>query len=141
MTIIWCIVLEVWIGIDLLVTLGHLLPFYIPNNSENQNFEKLEKSHGFIIILQMNITNDSHMMYGFLRYGVWQTEFFFILDHYLPRYPPNNPTINILKKLKKHLEISSFYTCVTKTMIICYTVFEIWRMAVHFGLFFTLLPA
>ena len=41
--------------------------------------------------------------------------------------------------------ISSFYTIVPKTTIICNTVPEIWRMAdviviFHFGLFFALLP-
>ena len=46
-----------------------------------------------------------------------------------------------LKKKKKHLEISSFYTTVPKLMIVDYTVLEIWHMtdvivAFHFGLFF-----
>ena len=27
----------------------------------------------------------------FLRYEVWLTEFFVVLDHFLPFYPPNNP--------------------------------------------------
>ena len=80
----------------------------------------------------------------FLRYGVWQTEFFVILDRFLPFYPPNNPKNTILKNWKKHLEISSFYTSVPKIMIICYTVPEIWCMTdviiFHFGPFFALLP-
>ena len=46
---------------------------------------------------------------------------------------------------KKYLEISSSYTSVSKIMIICYTVPEIWCMTdviviFHFGLFFALLP-
>ena len=57
----------------------------------------------------------------FLRYGVWQTEFFLILEHFLHFYPssPHPPSppltaqrIKILKKWKKTLEISSFYTSV-----------------------------
>ena len=45
----------------------------------------------------------------------------------------------------KHLEISLFYTSVPKSMIICYTVPEIWHVTdviviFHFGLFFALLP-
>ena len=52
--------------------------------------------------------------------------------------------IKILKKWKKHLEISSFYTSVPKIMIICYTVPEIWWVTdviiFHFGPFFALLP-
>ena len=57
-----------------------------------------------------------------LRYGARQTEFFCILDHFLPfytaffsplsRYNPETQRIKILKKWKKHLEISSFYTSV-----------------------------
>ena len=58
-----------------------------------------------------------------LRYGARQTEFFshfgpfFALLHrlLLPPLPPYNPEtqrIQILKKWKKHLEISSFYTSV-----------------------------
>ena len=47
--------------------------------------------------------------------------------------------------MEKRLEISSFYTNVTKIMIIYYTVPEIWRVTdviaiFHFGLFFVLLP-
>ena len=35
-----------------------------PNNLKNQNFEKLEKTPGDIIILHMCAINDNHMMYG-----------------------------------------------------------------------------
>ena len=37
----------------------------------------------------------------FLRYGVWQTEFFVILDHFLPFYPTNNPKNKKLEKIFK----------------------------------------
>ena len=48
-------------------------------------------------------------------------------------------------KIKKSLEISSFYTIAPEIMIICYTAPEIWRMTdvifiIHFGLIFALLP-
>ena len=36
-----------------------------------------------IIILHLFTTNDNHMIYE-LSYGVWQTEFFAILDYFLP---------------------------------------------------------
>ena len=39
-----------------------LLP---PNNPKNQKFEKMKKPPGDIIILQMCVINDNHMMYGF----------------------------------------------------------------------------
>ena len=37
----------------------------------------------------------------FLRYGAWQTEFFVILDFFLPFYTPNNPKNQNFEKLKK----------------------------------------
>ena len=42
-----------------------LLPPPPPNNPENQNFEKMKKPPGDIIILQMCTIHDIHMMYGF----------------------------------------------------------------------------
>ena len=43
----------------------------------------------------------------------------------MPFYFPNSPENQNLKKMKKLLEISSFYNGVPKIMIICYTVPEI----------------
>ena len=37
----------------------------------------------------------------FLRYGVQQTEFFVILDHFLPFYPPMDPENQNFEKMKK----------------------------------------
>ena len=64
---------------------------------------------------------------------------------FCPFTPLTAQKIKILKKWKKHLEISSFYTSVPKIMIICYIVPEIWCMTdviviFHFGIFFALLP-
>ena len=75
--------------------------------------------HEDIIISQMYIINDRHIYdIWFLRYEVQWTEFFVILDHFLPFYPPlTAQNTKILKKLKKFLEILSFYTCVQKIMI------------------------
>ena len=75
-----------------------------------------------------------------------QTEYLVILNHFLPFYPLTAGKIKILKKWIKHLEISSFYTSTPKTMIICYTVPEIWHVKdvtviFHFWLFFALLPS
>ena len=39
----------------------------------------------------------------FLRYEAWQTEYFVILDHFLPFYLPNNSKNQTFKKLKKNL--------------------------------------
>ena len=46
---------------------------------------------------------------------------------------------------KKHLEITLFYTSVSKTMTICYTLHEIWQVTdviviFHIGLFLHFYP-
>ena len=75
----------------------------------------------------------------------------FHFELYFALLPPNSPkNQNFIKNEKKNnkkkkLEISSFYTIAPKTMIICYTVAEIWRVAdviviFHFGLLISLLP-
>ena len=46
---------------DFFINLGHTLPFYSPDDPENQNFEKIP---GGVIILHMCILNYNHMMYG-----------------------------------------------------------------------------
>ena len=60
-----------------------------------------------------------------------QTEFFLVLDHFLPLLPTPAPLTTqitkILKKWKKQLDISSFYTSVPKMTIIWYMVPGIWR--------------
>ena len=64
MTIIWCMVSEIWSMTDrIFVILDHFLPFYPTNNPKNQNREKIKKTPGDII-LQMCTINDNHMMYG-----------------------------------------------------------------------------
>ena len=42
--------------------LDRFLPFYSPNSSENQNFEKMENMPTDIIILHMCTINGNHMM-------------------------------------------------------------------------------
>ena len=95
---------------EFFVILDRFLPFYPPNNPKNQNFKKLKKTSGYIIILNMCTINDIHIW--FLRHQAQRIHFFVIMDHFLPFYLPNNHKIKILKKLKKHLEILSFHTCI-----------------------------
>ena len=65
MTIIQCMVPEITSATDTIFC--HFVPFFalLPcNNPENQNFEKLNKTLGDIIILNMSTINENHMMYG-----------------------------------------------------------------------------
>ena len=125
---------------------GHFEPFFAflpPNNSNNQNFEKLKKTPRDIIILQMCTINYNHVMYG-----SWDIECNRIFCHFGPLFanlPSNSPKNENFKKMKKMLEISSFYKYVPKIIIICYTVPEIWCVTdviviVHFGFFSAPLP-
>ena len=48
---------------EVFVILDHFVPFYPPNNPNNQNFE-MKKTPGDIIILHKCTINDNHMIYG-----------------------------------------------------------------------------
>ena len=54
-----------------------------PKEMENQNFEKMKKMTGHIIILYMCTINENRDAW-FLRNGAQQTEFFVILGHFCP---------------------------------------------------------
>ena len=95
----------------------------------------MKKISGNIIILHMCTINDNHYDVWFVRYGVLHTEFFVILDHFLPFYPSNNLKNQNFEKLKKKQkqkqkqknpgDIIILHTHVPKIMIIYYAVPEI----------------
>ena len=93
------------------VILDHFLPIY-PPMKKTQNLEKKEKTPEYIIILKMRTINDSYMMYGF-----WETErdrqnFLSFWTIFWPFIPLTTTKNQNFEKIKKHLEILSFYTCV-----------------------------
>ena len=47
---------------EFFISLGDLLPFYLPHNLKNQTFEKMRKIRGDIILHKCTI-NDNHMIY------------------------------------------------------------------------------
>ena len=87
---------------EFFLILDHFLPFYPIGNTKNQNFEKMKKTPGDIIILYMCTINANHYV-RFLRYGVQRTDFYVILDHFLYFYPENQN----FEKLKKNT--STYY--------------------------------
>ena len=97
--------------------MGHFLPFYplLPKNQKKSEFWKIEKKcwryHHFTQVYQ----NPQSYEVQFLRFGVKQTKFFVILNHFLPFYPSNNRENQNFKKMKKSIWkksiMSSFYTC------------------------------
>ena len=67
---IWSTLIEIDCDRLKLVIMSHFLPLYAPpKNPKNQNFEKMEKIGGDVIILQMCTKNLNLMMYG-----SWDTE-------------------------------------------------------------------
>ena len=49
---------------EIFVIFGYFLPFYPPNIPENQNFEKMKKASGDVIILHLCTKNHTYMMYA-----------------------------------------------------------------------------
>ena len=88
------------------VILDHFLPFYPPNNPENQNFKKWQNVEilSFYTCMVPEIWSTKVRFFFFDMYhkwksydvwflwcGAWQSEFFVILGHFLPYYSfPNN---------------------------------------------------
>ena len=88
------------------------------DNEENESFEKLKKTPGDIIILNMCTINGNRMTYDSLYMEQGGLNFFLILDHFLPFYlPKKKQKIKILKKWKKRPEISLFNTNVPTIMM------------------------
>ena len=127
--------------------LERFLLFHSPN-PENKNFEKIKITPGDVIILHMCTINNNHKMCGSCDIEGNKHNSLSFWTIFYPFTPLLIQKINILKKWKKkkkYMDISSFYKRVTKTMIICYTVPEMWCVAdavfiFHVGLFFALLP-
>ena len=103
---------DVWFLTELFVILDFVLPFYPFNNWKNQKFEKRKKNPKDIIILQMCITNDNHMMYGSWNSEHNRQNFLSFWTIFCTFIPPTTWNIKLLKKWKKHLKILSFYACV-----------------------------
>ena len=146
MMIMWCMVPEISSTTDRIFC--HFRLFFAllsPSSPKNENFKTMKKIIGDIIILHKCTKNHNHMLYC-SWYMVcdrsnWYSSF---LTIFCPFTPITAQKIKI-KKIKKGLEIWSFYTIVATVMIICYTVLDIWHVTdmvviFHFGLFFALLP-
>ena len=115
MTIIWCMVPEIWrYGVqwtEFFVILDPFLPFY-PLTTWKIQILKIWKKHLEQLSFYMCNTNDNHMIYG-----SWDMEhdgqnllsFWTIFCTFTPL---TTRKIKILKKWKKHLEILSLYTSV-----------------------------
>ena len=94
----------------LFVILDRFLPFYPPNNPKNQNFERMKKAAGDIIILHRCTINDNHMMHGSWNIERGGQNFLSFWTTCCPSTLPATQKIKIFKYSKKHLKILSSYT-------------------------------
>ena len=67
------------------------LPFYPPNNPENQNFENMKKAPGDVINLHICPKNHNHMMYASWDMECDRHNFFVNFVYFLPFYPTVDP--------------------------------------------------
>ena len=99
---VWFLRYEAW-QTEFFVTLDQFLPFYPHNNPKNQNFEKMKKCPGDIIISRKWTKNHYHMQYG--SWDMARNEckcYFFILGYFLPFYLPNSTKKSKFKKNEKN---------------------------------------
>ena len=135
---------------EVFVILGHFSTFDTPNNPKSK-FEKMKKNLEILsfytcvplmkIIWQMVPEIWSTTDRYFYQFG----HFCVILCHFLAFYHTNKPqNQNFQKEKKNDLEMSTFYTCLPKIMIIWCMLPEIWSTTdtffCHFGPFFAHLP-
>ena len=88
------------------------LPFYPPNNPKKQNFEKMKKTTGYIIILHRCTINHNHIMYVSWDMEHDRQNFLSFWTIVCTFTPLTTWKIKILKNWKKLLKILSFYTYV-----------------------------
>ena len=128
--IIWYSVLEIWRVMDVIVVFhfGQIFAFLPPTPPPpTLTTPKMKKTPSDIIILNNCTKNHDHMLYYFWEKARDTCNFYFSFwAIFYPFIPLKAQKIKISQKWKKTLQISSFYTCVPKTMIRWCTVPEIW---------------
>ena len=127
MTIIWCMVPEIWSMTDR--SFCHFGPFFAlllpPPLTTQIFFEKIKKN----VWRSFYTSVPKFMIIWYTVPEIWRVTDVIYIFHFglfLPFYPPNSSKNKIKNKMKKRLEVSSFYTRVPKIMITWCTVPEIW---------------
>ena len=133
---------------------SHLWPFFalLPANSpQNENIKKkwnrnTWRYHRFTEVYQKSwLYPIMFPRYCMMPWRMTDIIIIFPFGLFFALLPPNSPKNENFQKIKKHLEISSFYTSASKIVFRSYTVPEIWHVmdvivVFHFGQFFALLP-
>ena len=129
MTIIWCMVPEIWSATVFFVILDCCLPFYPPNNPKIQNFEKMKKSLdilSFYTILPKIVIIIAIL---FLRYDMWRMSLLFFILAYFCLLPLTCPKNENFKKMKKTPGDIILHKCIKNHDHLLYCS---WDMA-HYG--------
>ena len=121
---------------------------FCPLTAGKMKYQKWKKKPGDIIILHKCTKTHDHRLYLYCSWdmaGDGCNFWFSLWVIFCPFTSLTAQKMKISKKWKKTQEISSFYTTVSKIMIIGYTAPEIWHVThailiFHFGLFFAFLP-
>ena len=105
MTIISCIVPQIWSATERIFCHSGLFFVLLPptsNSQKNQNFEKMKTKPG-VIILHMHTINDNHMSVANRIFLSFWPIFALLLPPPPPPYPypPNNPKNQLFEKIKQ----------------------------------------
>ena len=99
MEIIWCMVLKIRSTRQNFFSFWTICCCYSPvTTKKNQNFEKLEKTHGDTIILQKGTINDNHTMHCSWDVMHSRQDFSLFWAIFCPFNPMTAQKIKILKK-------------------------------------------
>ena len=136
MKIIWCMIPEIWSMTDRIFFSFWTIfcPFTPPtpsDNPENQNFEKMKIAPGDIIILHKCTINDNHMIYGSWDMMCTRQNFFVILGHFFPFYPPLQPEKWKIQKNEKNAMIYHHFAQLHQkswSYAILFLTYERWQM-------------
>ena len=129
MTIIWCMVPQIWSMTDrIFCHSGPSFAIFPLNQPKKSRFWKMKRKPGDILILYKCIINDNHMMYGswdMVRNGC---HFYFLFwAIFCPFTSLTAQKFKIGKQWKKALKISSFYNSDTKNHV--HMLYCSWHMA------------
>ena len=98
---------EIWSITDrIFFILDHFLPFYLSNNTKNQNFENLKKTLGDIIILHTHTKNHDHITHCSLDMVHNGCHFYFLFWAIFCPFTSLTAKKSKLKKKKKKKKMS-----------------------------------
>ena len=145
MTTLWCMVPKISSMMNIIFChFGKFFPHLPPKNPKNQNFEKMKKIPGDIIILHKCTKNQDHMLH--CSSEIWHVTdvlLFFILDYFLPFCPPNRPENENFKKNEKKAWRCLYFTQVHQILWsygILFLRYGVWQMQLLFFILGYFLP-